>query len=428
MARHRFVHIGDLHLGPNARNADRQAALEQIVREQLAHPVAAWLLPGDLNHGLMTIADRNFLVLLVQQMAEHAPVIVCYGNHDLPGELDFLAKVSAQWRIHVIDRPEVFRIVVATGGWAVIFALPYPSRAGLVAAGTPSELVPERAREALEAIFISAADDLQAGIEAGCIPLMIGHVNVGGSIASSGQPSIGREIELDPVLLNRLGPIYKGLNHIHRAQDIGGAVYAGSCCRLDWGEIEEKRYLTVDYTRQPVPEEPSECWTYTVASHPIDVAPMFHVEGELTREGFTYGIANGGKWPGDPAVGADLLPASPPDWTGAEVRVRFRYAAADKAALNFDLVKVPFVGAKRIDLDPIAENTRALRAPEVAAAVTLEEKVAAFIRSSGLNWSPSLQTKFAALQAPDGAAFLTELENSVIGPVIDAEVREEVCQ
>jgi hypothetical protein len=420
MARHRFVHIGDLHLGPNARNVDRRAALLQIVREQLlAGPVSAWLIPGDLNHGLMTIDDRNFLTDITQQMAAHAPVVTCYGNHDLPGELDFLSRLAGQWPIWVVNRPDVIRVQLATGAIAAIFVLPYPTRAGLVAAGTPSDQIVDAAASALEFIFLNAKTQLGAAVAEGCIPLMIGHVNVGGSFTSSGQPNIGREIELNPALLNRLGPIYIGLNHIHRAQEIDGAVYAGSCCRLDWGEIEEKRYLTVDYTRQPVPEEPSECWTYTVASHPIDVAPMYHVEGELTRDGFTWTM---------PDCDCGHCSEHILDWSGAEVRVRFRYVAADKAALNFDLVKAPFANAKRLELDPIAEHTRALRAPEVAAAVTLEEKVAAFIRSSGLNWSPSLQTKFAALQAPDGAAFLTELENSVIGPVIDAEVREEVCQ
>jgi hypothetical protein len=57
---------------------------------------------------------------------------------------------------------------------------------------------------------------------------MIGHVNVGGAITSSGQPNIGREIEISARHLDQLGNIYKGLNHIHKAQEIAGAWYAGS--------------------------------------------------------------------------------------------------------------------------------------------------------------------------------------------------------
>jgi DNA repair exonuclease SbcCD nuclease subunit len=426
MALHRFVHIGDLHLGPNERNADRMAALAQIVTEQLREPVAAWLIPGDLNHGRMTIPDKNFLTGMVQRMAEHAPVVICYGNHDLPGDLDFLAKIGARWPIYVIDRPEVIRIRIATSDAlkAAIFVLPYPTRAGLVAAGTPSEQITDAARAALDTIFMSAAGQLADAVAAGCIPLMIGHINVGGSITSSGQPNIGREIEMDPTLFTRLAGCcwYIGLNHIHRAQFVAGARYAGSVCRLDWGEIEQKEYLVLiagkgDEMAEGATDEDG--WLFRVEHMPIDVAPMYHVEGTLTREGFDWRIHYDGEtFPG-------TVMRYPPDseesgFAGAEVRVRYRFAAAEKPALNFDLVTAPFAGAKRLVLDPIAEHTRAIRAPEIVQARSLSEKVQAFVVSSGVVWSPSLEQKLALLQQPDGGAFLTALEFDLSGTVTGA--------
>jgi hypothetical protein len=80
------------------------------------------------------------------------------------------------------------------------------------------------------------------------LTLMIGHVNVAGAQLSNGQPSIGHEIELNPKHLDRLGDIPKLLNHIHKPQTIAGAHYAGSVCRLDYGEIEEKRYSSCTST------------------------------------------------------------------------------------------------------------------------------------------------------------------------------------
>ncbi len=241
-----FVHIGDCHFGPNARNADRWRALRQIVEENIdrvdREDVAAWLLPGDLNHGRMTIEDRNEWAFALRTMADHAPVVICYGNHDLPGDLDVFARLAAQWPIHVVDTPEVLRILIPHEQGrlqrASIFVLPYPTEAGLVSAGVaPGEMVPT-ARQALDAIFLSAAAQLDEARARGDLVLMIGHVNVAGSITSVGQPNIGQEIELDGALLARLGGCYKGLNHIHKAQEIGGAHYPGSICRLDWGEIE----------------------------------------------------------------------------------------------------------------------------------------------------------------------------------------------
>jgi hypothetical protein len=405
----RFLHIGDIHLGPNERNAARLSVLDQIIDAGTVLAVDGWLIPGDLNHGRMTISDRNALAQRLATMAAIAPVVICYGNHDLPGDLDIFGDLATTWPIYVVSQPIVLHCLTPRG-YVAIFVLPYPSRAGLVAAGTPSDQIAEAARQALDFIFIDAGAQLRQWRAEGVPTLMIGHVNVGGSITSSGQPNIGREIELDPTLLERLGDVPILLNHIHRAQSFSTstAYYAGSICRLDWGEIEEKRYLVLHIEGN----------AWRVESKPIDVAPMYHVEGTLTRDGFDWTCDDGGY----------AEQAGPGFFAGAEVRVRFRYAAADKAALNFDLVTAPFVGATRIETDPIAEHTRAVRAPEVQQAQSLTEKVEAFVRSAGLAWAPSVEAKLAALQAPDGAAFLTEVENSVTDTVpVDAEV-QEVCQ
>lgn len=421
----RFLQIGDVHLGPNDRNVDRLAALDQIIAEGLELSLDAWLIPGDLNDGRMTIADRNAWKERFKVMAAVAPVVVAYGNHDLAGDLDIFADLGTPWPIYVVAVPQTLYIRTAqNNGKAAIFVLPYPQRAGLVAAGTPSEQVPEMARQALDVIFMSAAAELAQARTQGWTTLMIGHVNVGGSIMSAGQPNIGREIELDPTLLDRLGPIPVLLNHIHKAQSFSHchAYYAGSVCRLDWGEIETKRYLLLHYDNGV--ERPD---VWRAESMPIDVPPMYHVDGVLTRDGFDWRFA-----------GDSLMLLSPPDsgpapvidCAGADVRVRYRFVAAEKAALNFDLVKAPFVGARRLVLDPIAEPTRALRAPEIAAAQTLEQKVTAFVRGAGVTWTPALETKFAALQHPDGAAFLTDLESTIAAMTgaIDAETPQEVCQ
>jgi DNA repair exonuclease SbcCD nuclease subunit len=419
----RFLHLGDLHLGPNARNKDRIRALDQIIDEGCRAPLAAWLWPGDLNNSLMTVFDKNILTTRVIQMANHAPVVIVYGNHDVPGDIDFLAKLGATYRIYVVASPQVLRVPLAMEDGvhmgmaeAAIFGFPYPSRMGLVAAGTPSELIVSAARDALDVIFTHAAAQLAAAAAEGAIPLMIGHVNVGGSILSAGQPNIGREIELDPSLLDRLGPIYKGLNHIHKAQEIGGAYYAGSCCRLDWGEIEEKRALVIEYESVSFAHKggPDHHWHYAVTPLPIDIPPMYHIEGTLTREGFDWSCDDGG----------EAAQAGPGFFAGAEVRVRFRYAAAERDVLDFTLVKAPFVGAIRIDTDPIPTHTRAIRAPEVAAAVTLEAKVEAFIVSTGETWTPALADKLARLEQMDGPFFFTHLAQELAALAIPADVDE----
>ena len=80
-----------------------------------------------------------------------------------------------------------------------------------------------------------------------------------------------------------------------------------------------------------------------------------------------------------------------------------------------------FAEARTLVPDPIVVRERAHRAPEVEAAKTLPERVAAFVRSSGVEWTPALQTKFAALQEPDGAAFMARVKDGLSGAVADSD-------
>ena len=75
----RFIHIGDLHLRPDARNTMRRNALQEIVDAGLEmDDLGAWLWPGDINDGKMSIDDRNWLVDILFEMANHAPVLACW--------------------------------------------------------------------------------------------------------------------------------------------------------------------------------------------------------------------------------------------------------------------------------------------------------------------------------------------------------------
>lgn len=390
------VHLGDFHAAPGPRNAVRYRALDRVLAEGLALPtLGAWLWPGDLDHLRMGIEDKNALAQRVQVMAHRAPVVICYGNHDLPGDLDFLARLASTFPIYVIDTPQTIRVPLATGQFASIFVLPYPTKAGLAALGvSPAQMV-DQASVALDAIFAQAALDLEAARQGGDLTLMIGHVNVSGAMVSTGQPNIGREIELSTSMLDRLGPIYKGLNHIHVAQQVGGAYYPGSICRLDWGEIEEKSYLGIDF---------DEHGSYHVTRKPIDVAPMYHVDGLLTRDEFTYQVTAG---PGG------ALQEKPASWKGCEVRVRYRFKQSEKSILNEALVLAEFAEALRFEREPIAVPDRSLRAPEVAAARTLAEKAAAWCTVSGETATEGTLAKLARLEHGDPVQLLDDVAHAL---------------
>ena len=411
-----LVHVGDFHAGPGPRNAARYRALDQVIAEGLALPsLGAWLWPGDLSHQRQTIDDENALIARLRRMSAAAPVVLVYGNHDQPGDLDKFASVSNGHPIYVVDRPEVLRIRLATMAFSSIACLPYPHKHGLVLAGVSNPDLVDEAANALDAIFMQFEMDLTEARAKGDLTLFIGHANVGGAVTSSGQPNVGREIELSPRHLDRLGPIYIGLNHIHKPQEIHGAHYPGSICRLDWGEIEEKRWLQVEYDGGP-----SASSYHVVTSHPIDVAPMYHVEGELTREGFTYRVTAGpgGELQAAPTIDCEACHPDAPDgaatkvdpchvcagsgavvsWKGCEVRARYRFPQSEARLVNKSLVLAEFAEAALLTLDPIAVPDRALRAPEVAAAKSLPEKLRAWCELAGTVASVGVLDKLGLLE------------------------------
>ncbi len=366
MSRHQFAHGGDLHLGPGRRNADRRRVFSTFVDElsRLPH-LAATLLPGDLNHARMEIPDRNYLIGEIKRAAQHGPIIITPGNHDLEGDLSMFGELGTKYPVFVVDAPKVITFTAATGATVTAFCLRYPTAGSLVASGVAPGDVGAVARQMLEAIFRDAALQLETARARGHITLFVGHVNVGGSLTATGQPNIGQEIEVDGSLLALLGDCYKGLNHIHKGQEIHGAWYPGSFCRLDWGEIDPKRWLRVDYT------EAETGWAYAVEPQPIAVAPMYHVEGRLTREAFDWVVKDGPE-------GAPL--DKPASWSGCEVRVRYTFDASERAMLEIRRGEIlaTFADAAHLELEPVAQPDRALRAPAVAAAKTLPDKLRAW--------------------------------------------------
>lgn len=392
-----IVHIGDVHAAPGPRSADRWRAVDQIITETLPLPsLGLYAIPGDLFDALSTTEDRNAWDVRLQRMANAAPVVIIYGNHDRPGDLDGFANLKANHPIYVIDRPHVLSVRLATLQMASIFCLPYPQKAGLVGAGVAAGDVVPVAGDLLEPVFMLAAAQLKERADAGDLTVMIGHVNVAGAQLSNGQPSIGHEIELNPKHLDRLGDIPKLLNHIHKPQEIAGAHYAGSVCRLDYGEIEEKGYIVATHDESIILLEPGDT-AWSIARRPLDVAPMFHIDVRLTRDDLTLRDA-------DREVERRWHAC---DWTGCDIRVRYDYLASEKAVISEAPIRERFKAALRLKVEGLAISDRELRAPEVAAAKTLPDKLAAYRKVEQLE--PSIAAKVALLERGDSVALLADV-------------------
>lgn len=397
----RFLHIGDIHLrSTSERNVFTLRALDHVLETALRMDAeqrfSAIFIPGDLYDARSTVEDRNALAPRIRALANIAPVFIVYGNHDAPGDLEILTKLKAAYPIAVADRPCVLDARASTGEMLAIACLPYPTRAGLVAAGVAKGDVSQEAAGLLDLVMLQLAEELEALKGRGYIPAFIGHANVSGSRTSSGQPNTGHEVELNVRHLDRLGNIYKGLNHIHVPQTIAGAHYAGSICRLNYGEVEAKRVLDITVDDASV--------TGRVASVPVPVAPMFHCEGTLSRAGFEYAVTDG--------RGAEI--ERPASWRGAHVRVKYRFHKSERSVLADAVVLAEFAEAEHLKVEPIAVIDRDVRAPEVVNAITLADKLAAALKAPTL--AAGLLEKLTRLERGDGPALLSDIHNALNPP------------
>lgn len=397
------VAIGDLHLqSSNPRNPARLQALDYII-DSCTTPerypsLGAWVFLGDLFHARSTAADRNALAERIVRMGAYAPVVIVAGNHDLPGELEIFGRLDVHpiHRVHVVTTPKLLRVWPATGGLDLAIAcLPYPHKGGLVASSSSGVSTALAGDVALMDICRGLGAELQAAAADGERALFVGHANVTGSLASNGQPAIGQELSLDAAMLDAIGPCLKLLGHIHKPQTLHGAHYVGSVCRMDFGEVEIKVFGLVDFAAAGA----------TLSLLPIPVAPMYHVDGILTRESWDWQVTAG---PG----GAPMDP--PASWAGAEVRVRYRFAASERDVLPVDRVRETFAGAARIDLEPVAVPDSQVRAPQVAAARTLADKLEAWATLNGqVTLAPSVREKLAQLEHADAALVLAAVSSMV---------------
>ena len=443
----KVIAIGDTHLlHGHWRDADRLAAMEQIVGEGLQLPdLGAWIHLGDIWHAKPTDKDLEVVADFFQRMAERAPVLALIGNHGAVGYSLLMRRLKAKWPIVVVDTPQVLHVDTAVGGTLHLAALPYPQKGQLVATGVAPGEIGRAAGVALDAICLCLAEELR---HCEGPKLLIGHATIAGATASTGQPlGIEHDIAVSATMLARFGPdVVKVFGHIHKPHEVHGAHYAGSISANDWGETEHKRYVVVQYDGQ----------TTEVLSQPIETPRLYHVEGELTRDDFAWRCTKGPGGPTDEQPFAECsacggggqvelghhvvtrdmaIDAQEPqlegmdmgpefgacencggggrviDWNGCYVRVRYRYHAAERELLGDATARIEreFAGALRVDVEPVAITQREARAPEVVSATTLPEKLQAWARLTNTSWSGEIgPCADRLLASEDGEAVVSE--------------------
>ena len=399
-------HVTDLHVQEGERLADQVEILGRVADEGAAAGVHLWLLTGDLYGKTVphtsTPAERNAVMAWLRRLTMTAPVVIVRGNHDHGADLAGLEHAADLWPVRV-HQGAAYDRVLTPGGWANVYALPYPLRSWLLrgeAAGS-HRTTTDAANAAIEARLSLWERQIRRLRKTSPEEphLLAAHVSVEGAALASGEVIPTNEISVAPHQLAELQVDYGALGHLHLRQEVAPACwYAGSPYRTDFGE-----------------REPSKWWNIVhVAGY-----GMTRVEGIDTRcRDF---ITLEYRW-SDRGHGT-------PDWTirpdaaelarvrGAEVKARLIVPAQHVAGCPWEaeLAALREAGAHRLVTERTIEPAQRVRAPQVAAATDLPSKLGAYW--STLATRPTDDERHAALEA---LAQLDELDDEALAAALAA--------
>lgn len=300
-------HTGDLHLTEGPRFADTARVLDWIAEDGAARGVHLWLVGGDLvgTHDVphvATVRERDFLDRWFQRLAETAPVIILFGNHDVGADLVGYSRLESQHRIHAVTQPEVvsLRLNGLDPDNAVdvdVFCVPYLFKTDLLAG--PSGTIREQNDDAGDVLRAQLAE-----WKAQATPgrrIFFGHLNIRGCMTAGDEILAHKEVELTSEDLDGFDAAYCALSHIHLHQQVGRrAWYAGSPSAQSFGESDEKGYVVAELAAGAAP---------VIHRRPTPARRLVTVKARWVQAGGAW------QWLADP--GHDL--AAVPE--GAEVRL-----------------------------------------------------------------------------------------------------------
>jgi exonuclease SbcD len=257
----RVLHISDWHVGASLYRCDRSADHAAVLSETVA-------LAGEQRPDLILHTGDVFDALIpshramrqaidaLTALAEVAPVIVLAGNHDHPrlfevfatlrgvGErLTFVPRVLPPSQGGIIDVP------VAGGQRVRVAPVPFIHQNRFVDWFGDDMRIHATYADKLRAINRTLHDGLLDGYDpATDVLLYAAHLHIAGALLGGSERRVHITEEYATGADSLPAVSYAALGHIHKPQDVPGAVtatYAGSPLALDFGERGEAKSVVL---------------------------------------------------------------------------------------------------------------------------------------------------------------------------------------
>jgi DNA repair exonuclease SbcCD nuclease subunit len=307
------------------------------------------LIPGDVYERASTPIEREAVKEMLTRASETSTVVICRGNHDRPRDCAIWSGYGRKYPIIVEER-----IGVHEAAGAIIGAVAWPCPEVLLAQLRDQDTTDIALREALQ----NALRGIGAAMYGFDGPkILMGHFMIDGSIASKNQPMIGKPLNVGLNDLALSGASLGVYSHIHRAQhwDIGGAWhgYTGSGYRTDFGQTEPKSVLLAEFDGPRL-----------VQTLEIETSAAKLEEFELT-------------W--NPELGFGETPIPLGSYENTEVSIKYNVARDQveraERIVGELLEAVKAAGATQTKPQPVITVHQQAKAPEVAAAASLPDKL-----------------------------------------------------
>jgi len=374
--RRRLAIVADSHFDHASRFEECVRVHDWIADDLAARGVNLVLHSGDVYERRSTPEERRAVAAWAQRVTKRTPMIIVRGNHDQPGDLSLLERLETEHELRVVEGAEVLW-GSAFGGF-VVGCVAWPTKASVLAMGATSRAEGESdAGTALRNVLLGLGQDMARACE-NEPKVLLAHAMVRGSVTSTGQPLVGHDLELGLEVLALANADFVALGHIHKGQDwVHGAtlpvcpiVYPGSPRRTAFGELEPKGYVIAEF------DGPA-CVGWMRVETPC--ARMIHLTANWV-DALDLALDSTGEIRDDVESGL-VFDSHISDVEGAEVRVRYvvesdKREAARAAAAEFRDGLLA-AGAVNVKLEEEVEPTGSARAPEVARAKTLADKLLA---------------------------------------------------
>jgi DNA repair exonuclease SbcCD nuclease subunit len=335
-------------------DADIEASVRQIAQIFHDQGVQVICLPGDLFDRKSTPEGRNLLRALVQELAKIAPVFICYGNHDEPGDLDIFGEVKSENPVYVFDKPTVIGI-----GDNFLHILPWFTKStwqSAHAGASKEEGDKTVSQMALDYLKYKVKEESDGDAEIKHI--LMGHLNIEGARAENHQPLKGEGIRFGRYDLVEAGFCAGIFGHIHLRQVFEEAgptfFYNGSPAALDYGESPEKYCSILDTD------------SMSVEWFKLNTVDRFSLDLTYGKDAFI------------------TIAEQQPRICGARVRALLKIPEGEdvsraKAEVEKRLLDL---GALEAQVDPQIQPKDLVRAAEIASAETLEQKLEAYWKAN----------------------------------------------